>query len=626
MNRRFLDHYNNELYHLRQMAAEFAVQNPVQAGRLGLDKDGKTVCPDPFVERLLEGFAFLTARVQHKLDAEFPRFTQSLLETVYPQYLCPVPSMAIVRFKPNYDSIPPEGHTIPRHTSMRSELRSGERTACEYKTAHEVQLWPLQLQEARYFTRDVTLLDLPQRLGGRAALRFRLKTAGGLPVKTLALNSLPFFLRAADELPGAIYEQIFAHGVAVVVQSVTNDRNKSRVILPASSIRRVGFREEEALLPNSPRGFQGHRLLREYFAFPQRFLFFELTDLAEALRGIEGETVDLIIVLNEQEVRLEGRIDTESFELYCAPIINLFSKSLDRISISDRFSEFHVVADRTRPLDFEIFQIESVTGYGLEADYEQKFRPFYLAKDTDNQTNAFFTMNRQSRVLSEKEKKFGQKSSYLGSEVYLSLVDSSAAPYRSELQQLGVTALCTNRHLPIQMSRGGGDSDFSMDISAPVTAITCLTDPTPPRPAFADGELGWRIVSHLSLNYLSLVDGPGEEGAQALRQLLKLYVDSADDLMKRQIEAIRSTQSRAIVQRVPSQGPIAFARGLEITVLFDEDACSGSGIFLLGAVLEQFFARYVSLNSFTETVIKSQQRGEVEVMRWKPLIGRRQLI
>jgi len=180
--------------------------------------------------------------------------------------------------------------------------------------------------------------------------------------------------------------------------------------------------------------------------------------------------------------------------------------------------------------------------------------------------------------------------------------------------------------LPIQMSRGGGDSDFSMDISAPVTAITCLTDPTPPRPAFADGELGWRIVSHLSLNYLSLVDGPGEEGAQALRQLLKLYVDSADDLMKRQIEAIRSTQSRAIVQRVPSQGPIAFARGLEITVLFDEDACSGSGIFLLGAVLEQFFARYVSLNSFTETVIKSQQRGEVEVMRWKPLIGRRQLI
>ena len=228
------------------------------------------------------------------------------------------------------------------------------------------------------------------------------------------------------------------------------------------------------------------------------------------------------------------------------------------------------------------------------------------------------------RVLSEKEKKFGQKSSYAGSEVYLSLVDSNAAPYRTDLQQLGVTALCTNRHLPIQMLRSQSGGDFSMELAAPITSISCLTTPTAPRPVHADGELGWRIVSHLSLNYLSLLDDPANEGAAALRQLLKLYVDADDAIMRKQIEGIRSAKSRAVVQRVEVPGPIAFARGLEISLLFDETAFEGFGIFILGAVIEQFFARYVSLNSFTETVIKSQQRGEV--MRWKPQIGRRQLI
>jgi type VI secretion system protein ImpG len=625
MDRRFLDHYNNELHHLRQMAAEFALQNPVQAGRLGIDKEGKEICPDPYVERLLEGFAFLTARVQLKLDAEFPRLTQSLLETVYPQYLCPIPSMTMVRFGPDHPSIQPEGYTLPRGTVLRSTLTPGERTACEYRTAHEVQLWPVRLAEARYYTRDLSQLDLPPGLGGRAALRLRLEVASGVPVKALALDRLPFYLRGADEVPGIIYEQIFAHSVAVVVQSVTTERKKPRTVLPSSTLRRVGFAEDEALLPKSPRGFEGHRLLREYFAFPQRFLFFEMTGLAEGLKACAGEEVDLIIVFDTQDVRLEERrIDATSFDLYCTPVINLFPKRADRILLSDRFSEFHVVVDKTRPLDYEIFQISAVSGYGVRSDDEQPFRPFYLMKDTDTRTNAFYTVHREERVLSDKEKKFGQKSSYIGSEVYISLVDANAAPYRAELQQLGVTALCTNRHLPIQMGRSSGGNDFSLEIAAPITMVSCLTAPTLPRPAFADGELGWRFVSHLSLNYLSLLDGPGEEGAMALRQLLKLYVHGADEILRRQIDGIRSTQSRSVVQRVDTPGPITFARGLEISVLFDEAAFEGFGIFLLGAVLEQFFARYVSLNSFTETVIKSQQNGEV--MRWKPQIGRRQLI
>jgi len=625
MDRRFVDHYNNELQHVREMAGQFARDFPKIAGRLALDKEAKEICPDPFVERLFEGFAFLTARVQTSLAAEFPHLTQSLLETIYPQYLCPIPSMAIVRFEPSRHEIPPEGFSIPRGTVLRSNLRPGDRTSCEYRTAHALQLWPLRLNEARYYTRDYAELELPQSLGGRAALRFRLQAEGGAPVNALTLDRLPFFLPGADETPEWIYEQIFSKGAAVVVQAVNAERKKPRAILPAASIRRVGFHDDEALLPNSPRGFQGHRMLSEYFAFPQRFLFFELTGLAKGLELCTGDQVDLIIVLKEQDIRIEERrIDAASFELYCTPAINLFPKQADRILVSDRISEFHVVPDKTRPLDFEVFQIQSVAGHGAHAEGHEEFHSFHQAKGAETGAGVFFTVHRKPRVASEKERKFGQRSSYIGSDVYISLADSNANPLQTKHQQLAITALCSNRDLPLQMRRNPTGSDFTMEITGPIVSVNCLTAPTAPRPARAEGALAWKIISHFSLNYLSLLDGPGNEGALALKQLLRLYFDDSDEIFHKQVERIDSTRRRPVVERVPTPGALTFARGMEITVLFDESPAEGFGIFLLGGVLEQFFARYVSQHSFTETIIQSRQRGEV--MRWKPQTGRRHMI
>jgi type VI secretion system protein ImpG len=220
--------------------------------------------------------------------------------------------------------------------------------------------------------------------------------------------------------------------------------------------------------------------------------------------------------------------------------------------------------------------------------------------------------------------------------VFLSLVDASMAPFRSDLRQLGLRALCTNRHLPIQMSVGVGRTDFTMDLSAPVNAIRILSGPTLPRPSVVlsgtspdrpdipAGRFAWRLISHLSLNYLSLLDSSGDEGPKALREMLKLYADASDRQALKQIDGLRSIRSRPIVRRVQTAGPITFARGLEITALFDETAYEGQGVFLLGAVLEQFFAKYVSLNSFTETVIQTLQRKEI--MRWPTQLGRRQII
>ena len=624
MDERLLEHYNTELRHLREMAGEFAREFPKIAGRLSLDKDAKEICPDPYVERLLEGFAFLAARIHLKLDSEFPRFTQSLLETVYPHYLSPIPSMAVVRFDPEeQEGALAEGVVVPRATLMRSSIGKGERTACTFQTAHDVRLLPIRITEVRYYTRDTAELNLPRELQARAALRIRLQATAAVPFKEIKLDPLTFFIRGADDLPALIYEQIFARKSALILQSVA-ERGKTLASLPPSSIGRVGFSEKEALLPQSPRGFEGYRLLREYFAFPQRFLFFELSGLAAAAPLTKGDQLDLVIALKEPETRLESRIDSTCLELFCTPAINLFPKTLDRINLSDRFSEFHVVPDRNRPLDFEVFEIGSVTGYGAVAGQEQEFRPFYLARDTDLAAGAFYTTNRVRRMLTAKEKQFGRKSAYSGTEIFLSLVDANSAPYSSELRQLGIKALCTNRHLPIQMAVGIGRSDFTMDLSAPVVAIRCLSGPNVPTPSQAEGRFSWRLISHLSLNYLSLLDAKGEEGAVALREILRLYADSNDRQTLKQIEGLRKIRSGAVIRRVKTPGPITFARGLEITVELDESAFEGTGVFILGAVLEQFFGKYVSLNSFTETIIRTQQRGEI--MRWPAQMGRRQII
>lgn len=637
MDRRLLEHYETELRHLRGMASEFARDNPKIAGRLSLSPDSKVQCDDPYVERLLEGFAFLAARVHLKLDAEFPRFTQGLLETVYPDYLCPVPSMTIVRFEPEWlDGALAAGVLIPRGTLLRGQTGKGERTACTFTTAHDVRLLPLNISEARYFVRDLAELELSRSLGAKAALRLRIKKTIPESFKEIHADPLVVHIRGADELAGQIYEQIFSHKLRLIIQGPSNQK-KISVVLPAASICPVGFSSDQSLLPPAPHGFEGYRLLREYFVFPERFLFFELKGFQQALAQIEGDVVDVIIALEEQDTRLEGRVDKSCFDFYCTPAINLFEKTLDRVPISNRVSEFHIMPDRNRALDFEVYKLISVNGYGATPDQEQPFLPFYQARDTELEGRAFYAINRVPRLLSDHERPAGKyRSDYGGTDTYISLVDGDMAPCSTELRQLGIRALCTNRHLPIQMTKGIGAKDFEIEkVSAPVTSTRILSGPTKPRPSVVvsggaedrsdpSGRFAWRLISHLSLNYLSLLDRGTDTGAEALREILKLYVDPSDRQSIKQIDGLRSVRSQPITRRVQTPGPITFARGLEISLLFDESAFEGQGVFVLGAVLDEFFARYVSLNSFTETVLTTVQRKEV--MRWPARIGRRQIV
>lgn len=623
MNRRLLDLYNRELAHLRAMGAEFAREFPKIAGRLG-GLDEFQPCRDPFVERLLEGFAFLAARVQLKLEAEFPRFTQSLLETIYPHYLAPTPAMCMVQFQPDPgESGLADGFTIARGSSLYSNLGKGEQTRCEYRIAHDVTLWPVQVAQADYHTRELASLGVPELPGVAAGVRIRLQSTAGLRFSELKMNSLTFHLAGVGETGMHLYEQFFAEAVAVVLQPARRPVKWQKILDP-SCLRAVGFENEQKLLPHDARSFQGYRLLQEYFTFPQRFMFVEIADLGDAVRACEEDQLDLIVLFGRRNAELEGTVSADNLGLFCSPAVNLFEKRLDRIQVSDRFFEFHVVPDRTRPQDFEVYKLTKVTGYGAGSEALQEFSPFYLARDwADSDASGYYVVSRLPRPQSEREQTRGRRSrSYAGTEVYISLVDSAAAPYRVDITQLGVEALCTNRDLPLHMALGQSGSDFSMAQTVPCTSIRCLGVPTAPRPSRCEGELAWCIISHLSLNYLSLTDD--DQGASALRDILRLYGDNNDLQIRRQIEGVKSITSRPITRRVTAPGSIAFARGLEITITLEEASFEGTGVFLLGAVLARFFAKYVSINSFAETVVTTVERGEI--MRWTSKHGLRPVL
>ncbi|QJI12451.1 type VI secretion system baseplate subunit TssF [Pseudomonas sp. ADAK22] len=625
MNAKLLRYYERELAHLREVGGEFARDYPKVAGRLGLET---YACADPYVERLLEGFSFLAARVQLKIDAEFPRFTNHLLELVYPQYLAPTPSMAVVQLQPDMsEGSLAAGFKVPRDTALHSQLGKGDQTACEFRTAHDVTLWPVELVQARYFAcgAHVAGIDL-SRLGGvKAALRLRLRVGAGLTFSDLALDRLPLHIRGGEAMPSRILEQLLAQAAGVLVMPVQEHVDWHQ-FLPKSAIRSVGYSDSEALLPSGPRSFQGYRLLQEYFAMPQRFMFAEVAGLANSVSRCTAEQLDVIVLFKKLDPVLEQSLSAANFGLYCTPAINLFPMRTERVHLSDQQSEYHVIPDRTRPMDYEIYQIESVTGYGSGAEASQTFESFYRANDLHARTppNAFYQLRRDARVLSEQQRRQGPRSSYIGSELFLSLVDAQEAPHRSDLRQLGIDTLCSNRDLVLSMPVGSGRTDFTVESGAPVQSVRCVAGPTVPAPSFAEGETAWRLVSHLSLNYLSLLDQDREQGAIALRDLLRLYCRVDDEAAHKQIEGLRSVTADSIVRRLPLPGPITYGRGLQVCVTLDESAFEGAGVFVLGSVLEQFFAKYVSLNSFTETFIKSTARGVI--MQWPARVGRCEIL
>jgi type VI secretion system protein ImpG len=623
MDPRLLKYYNSELQFMREMGAEFAKSYPKIASRLSLDE---FECADPYVERLLEGFSFLAARIQLKIDEEFPRFTQHLMERVFPHYLCPTPSMMVAQFQA--DMLEPslgDGFLLPRHSILRSRIGKGSHTACIYRTAQDVTLWPVEIRSVDYLPTpaSINLAGIGRQANAKAAIRLRLNTTGEIPFNKLDLDKLPLFITGGETGMRA-FEALAGHTLRIAGRPPDAESHTTTVAPKPARI--MGFEQHESLLPYGARSFQGYRFLAEYYAMPERFMFIELLDLQRVINTCEGDALDLFILLDESDPELEESLNESNFLLYCAPCINLFPKRADRIHLSDSTAEYHILPDRTRPMDYEVYEIDEIKGFGSNTEQSQTFYPFYASNDfiSSDQPRAYYSTHRMPRLLSSKQQREGARSSYIGSELFIAIVDADEAPYHSDLRQLSVTTLCTNRDLSMHLPLGHGESNFTLDSSTPVNTIRCIGSPTKPKSSTARGGISWRLINHLSLNYLSLSGEDQAQSTAALKDFLQLYADTSDPTMRKQIEGVISIASKPVDRRLPSPGPIAFGRGLEVTLTLDEMAFEGSGAFLFGALMEQFFRKYTAINSFTETVIVTLQRGEI--MRWPVRLGLRQTL
>lgn len=628
MDPRLLRYYNQELRYLREMGGEFAAEFPKIASRLGMD--GLEVS-DPYIERLLEGCAFLAARVQLKQDAEFPRLSHRLLELIYPNLLAPVPSMMVAQVAPvPGDPNLLKGVSVLRGAGLLATPPAHSHTRCEFRTAQTLQLTPLAVTGADYVLNlaELGLSAFTMSERPRCAVRVRLRIDPGMSLAQLQLDHLRLYLGGQPDVALRLHELLSSSLVGVLVGAP--QRADGRQLLARECLQPVGFDDADAMLPAQARTLSGVRLLQEYFAFPSRFLFFDLTGLRPHLAALPGQDLELHFLFARPGVDLDGLVDASNFCLHCVPAINLFDKRADRIQLSDGEFEFHVVPDRTAPLDYEVFDVQGLTGFDDEG-HERKFLPLFAPDhSTPAQQSAYYSQWREPRLLSDQARRNGPRSGYIGSEVFLSLVDPNEAPLPHGLRQLSVMTRCTNRDLPVFLIAGGAVSSFTLDAGIPVQSVRVAAGPSRPYSALREGGVAWRLLNLLSLNYLSLLDTSGggaggdggdRDGAAALRDLLSRLPMAGEPAQRRQVESLQRVKAQAVVRRHPVAGPIAFSRGVQIDLTVDELGHEGGSAVLFGSLMHQFLSRHASMNSFVETVLHSLTRGEL--MRWQPMLGTR---
>jgi type VI secretion system protein ImpG len=624
-----LDYYNKELVYMRETASEFAASHPKIARRLGMHG---TEVADPYVERLIESFSFLSARMQIKLDAEFPRFTQRLLEVLHPNYLSPTPSMAVAQLHPKAaEGDFKTSFVVPRGTAFHARVPPGEETACEFRSSQDVALWPLEIVGATLTGAppDIPALEryVPPHVQVTGALRLRLRTTGGHCFDSLkGLDRLPVYLRGSEQVASHLFELLHTSAVATFTAEPGRLMQRPHVVTDGALVHE-GLAPDQGLLPLDWTTLHGHNLLHEYFACPERFYFFTLTQLAPGLSRISGNEAEIVILLTRPPGALASLVDADQFALFCTPVINLFERRTDLVDLAEIKSaqpEFHLVPDRAHPMDFEVYAVKAIAGQQTERSAAMDFRPLYQTLNEDEGNHGrYFSVRREPRLASDSARKYGTRAPYVGTEVFLSLVDQHEAPYAENMVFLSVRALLTNRDLPCLVPRDG-QSDLTVVEAMPVERVGLIRPPTRPKPPFAQREIAWRLIRQLGFNHLPLADMPHREGAQALRDMLRLFVSADNDAQRREIESLVGSRIEPVTRRLPGAGPLIYGRGVQCTLSVDEQGFSGTSPYLFGLVLEHYLARHVSINVFTQTSLESMQRGTVA--RWPVRMGGRGIV
>jgi type VI secretion system protein ImpG len=610
MDRNFLTYYEAELGHIRELATEFAAMHPEVARNLSVDV---APCPDPYVERLLEGVAYLAARTRLKVDAESTRFVRNLLDALYPDLVGPAPAMttAVLHPGPQVQTMI-DGHTVKRGTRMASAFRDGLTTRATYTTAQDVTLWPVALDGVDYLPDRGALKSagVPDGSGAEAALRLVLKRAGPGSLAELGLDRLDMCF-AGSARAGGIFDAVFGATNGVLVRPARSGALFRRAAGPEM----VGIGDGEALLPRVRPAFEGYRLMREYFLMPERFHYLRLGGLNPAIRDCGDDRLEILLLLDRQRPHLAD-VTARDFKLFATPLVNLFEKECNVVEIDGRTATHVVHADRTRPRDFEIYRlirVEDADDDGPDAALHQLY-----AADQMRGSGLVYTTERRSRRAGEDEIRRGQtRTSYTGDDLFISVARPAGARVSRAVRRLDIRALCTNRDLPIL----DDSPKLTLESGDPVGRVELLGAMRRPRGSLVASlpksagkgeasldDLAWRLIAQLSLNHLSLAEE--NRDAEPLRVMLDLYADRGDPELARHARSITRVTSRPLIERLGIPGPVCFGKGVEVTLHVDGSVLSGASVLLLSALLNQLFARHAGINSFVRTRMRSLQTQE----------------
>lgn len=630
-----LPHYERELAFLRTRAGDFAKQYPKIAGRLQLSGD---VGDDPHVERLIEAFAFLSARIHKRLDDDFPLFTEALLEVLYPHYLRPFPSCAIARFDLGAQATQmSKAITVPRGTSLNSRPVKG--VTCRFRTTADVQLLPLEVGEVSH------------------RHTVQAPTGTSVPTGATSVLSITLIKRAPQVSWGALLAQPWrvhldgeSSQVSVLREALCRRTRAVRFAwqphqpwqAPASPTalpQPAGFGDDEALIDWDERAHPAYRLLAEYFGFADKFNFVDMPALClpQGVFGAnqgEAEPAQLVCHLlmdglraDCDEASLLETVNASNIVLGAVPVINLFPHAADPIRVTHRQAEYPVVVDGRRAHGHEVHSLLRVhrvrqTAHGEVID---EVRPFFSLQHDEllDALDANADEGAKPHCLAywqmRRDEDLAERSP--GHEVSISFVDASQNPMTPAVETLSLDVMATNRDLPHLLAPGTVGGDLFMEGGGPARSITLLRKPTRSHRIERGKGMLWRLVSQLSLNHLSLTAG----GIDALRELLRLYDLPHSASNRRQIDGLVGIEFQPDTAWIPGEPFATFVRGTLVKLTVDEDSFVGSGLGLFASVMDRFFGLYVHVNSYAKLQVLSARSGEV-LLNCAPRHGDRQLL
>ncbi len=602
LDTRLLELYERELRYLRNAGRDFASRFPKLANRLELSDEGSG---DPHIERLLESFAFLAARIHRRIEDDLAIAPAALIEALYPSLAAPIPAIGIAQFRAGRAAPPPaSGARVARGSPLYA--RGGGDILCRFRTAYDVDIYPVALGAIEEELPGAR--DLFDRARVDTVLRIEL-SGNGVALTTVELSRLRVHLNGPRRHAMRLYE-LLAGDLLTAYVVPAGDTSGARAV--PIRVHAVGFGEDEAVLPNPAQTHPAYRLLQEYFVAPEKFLFFDIEGL-EARPP--GGSVDLLFGLSRP---LPGDIDLDavSAELGCTPVINLFERTGEPIVLDHRETNYKVTPELGADDVYEVHSIRSVEVTAPGDPAPRRVAPFFgqgfaAATAHEGEEPDMFWIAKRDIAAGARP----------GTDVTVAFVEPDFRPKRPARETATIRLWCTNRDLAEQVN-AGTQLEANEEVPASIRLVDRLTTPVP---AVQDASTLWRLVNQLSLNHLSLSDRSGRgRHVQTLQEILRLYCPPHRPSSQREIAGIVDIECRTVVRRLGRDVWRGFAEGVQVRVLVDEANFVETSAFLFGAVLRQFLALYVSVNSFVELVLESRQREGVW-QQWPPMIGGRDL-